>query len=320
MLPLVSIIVRSMARTSLAGALASVAVQDYPCVEVVVVAACGRANHSAVGPAGTHPVRLVGGERRLTRPEAANAGLDAAEGDWITFLDDDDLLLEHHVAGLVEMTQRADGAKLVYTLGRARFTNGSEQAVGQPFALHEIFERNFIHLSMALFSRDLVAAGCRFDDSLEILQDWDFFIQCAQHTRFHFEPRQTFQWNADVGNSGSGGGANQDVARFATFRERIYAKWAARYDALVERVTADLGRAAQLAKAGDLSGAEALCRDVLATSQNDPFALNLLAMVQRNAGRLDEARATQALACAVRPHDAALAQNLARLDNMRSNS
>lgn len=314
MLPLVSIIVRSMARTSLAGALASVAVQDYPCVEVVVVAACGRANHSAVGPAGTHPVRLVGGERRLTRPEAANAGLDAAEGDWITFLDDDDLLLEHHVAGLVEMTQRADGAKLVYTLGRARFTNGSEQAVGQPFALHEIFERNFIHLSMALFSRDLVAAGCRFDDSLEILQDWDFFIQCAQHTRFHFEPRQTFEWRADVGSAGTGGGANQDDARFAAFRDRIYAKWAPRYDALVDRVTAGLAHAADCAKRGALAPAEAACRDVLQFSQNDPFALNLLAMIQRAAGRIEDARETQSLACAVRPHDTSLARNLALLD------
>ena len=79
MLPLVSIIVRSMARTSLAAALMSIAVQDYPCVEVVVVAACGRANHPAVGPAGRHPARLVGNDRRLMPPEAANAVIDVRD-------------------------------------------------------------------------------------------------------------------------------------------------------------------------------------------------------------------------------------------------
>ena len=167
---------------------------------------------------------------------------------------------------------------------------------------------------MSLFSRELVSRGCRFDESLDILQDWDFFIQCAQHTHFHFEPRQTFEWRAEAGDSGAGAGVNQDDARFAAFRDRIYAKWAARHDALVERVGGGLQRAADLAKARDFAGAEAICREVLDASQNDPFALNLLAMVQRAAGRVDDARATQTLACAVRPHDASLARNLALLE------
>ena len=319
-LPLVTIVVRSIGRASLHAALASIALQDYPRIEVVVVAACGRARHPPVAPTlGAHPVRVVGGEDWLDRPRAANAGLDAAAGDWFTFLDDDDALLAAHVSGLVEMAQHAQDAKVVYTLARARFSDGSVTSVGQPFSLHEIHQRNFIHLSMALVARELRDLGCRFDESLEILQDWDFFIQCAQHARFHFEPRQTFEWRADVGSAGTGAGPNQDDARFAVFRDRIYAKWAARYDALVDRVTGRLSHAAELAKRGELAAAEAACRDVLAWSQNDPFALNLLAMVERAAGRIDDARATQALACAVRPHDGALARNLALLSKQPAN-
>jgi glycosyltransferase involved in cell wall biosynthesis len=313
--PLVTIIVRSIGRDSLREALHSIGRQDYPRIDVVIVAACGVDRHpplpASIGP---HPLRIVGGNERLSRPRAANAGLDAAAGDWITFLDDDDVLLATHVGGLVAMTDRAGDAKIVYTLARARFSDGSVRPVGQPFALHEIHQRNFIHLSMALFSRELLALGCRFDESLDVLQDWDFFIQCAQHTRFHFEPRQTFEWCADVGSAGTGAGANQDDARFAAFRDRIYAKWAPRYDALVDRVTAGLAHAADCAKRGALAPAEAACRDVLQFSQNDPFALNLLAMIQRTAGRIDDARETQSLACAVRPHDASLARNLALLD------
>lgn len=98
---------------------------------------------------------------------------------------------------------------LVYTLARVRLCDGYMQTLGQPFATLQLYERNFIHLSMSLFSRDLPALGCRFDESMHILQDWDFFLQCAQHTRFHFEPRETFEWRADAGTSGAGAGANQ---------------------------------------------------------------------------------------------------------------
>ncbi|MDP2253942.1 MAG: glycosyltransferase, partial [Thiobacillus sp.] len=68
--PLVSIIVRSMGRPELRLALESIAAQDYPRVEVILVDASG----------GTHPplpdirwrpghvLRKVGGDHRLPRP------------------------------------------------------------------------------------------------------------------------------------------------------------------------------------------------------------------------------------------------------------
>jgi hypothetical protein len=311
--PLVSVIIRSMARPSLENALASIAAQDHSRIEALVVAACGPRHPAPPETAGPHRVRFIAGDASRSRPQAANAGIDAAQGDWITFLDDDDLLLPTHVSGLVEAQRNAGVCRVVCMLACARFANGGEQTIGQPFALIELYQRNFIHLSRALVSRELLAQGCRFDESLEMLQDWDFFIQCAQHTHFHFEPRRTFEWRAEAGGSGAGAGTNQDDARFAAFRDRIYAKWGAHHDALADRVATALARAADSVKAGDHAGAEAICREILAISQNDPFALNMRAMIERSVGRLDEARATQMLACAVRPNDAALLRNLALL-------
>jgi tetratricopeptide (TPR) repeat protein len=238
-------------------------------------------------------------------------GVDAAQGDWITFLDDDDVLLPGHVSGLVAAQRSAGGARFVYTLARARMADGRTQAWGQPFALAELYERNFIHLATALFSRDLLTLGCRFDETLEIMQDWDFFLQCAQHTPFHFEPRQTFEWHAERGTSGAAGGANQDDVRFSAFRERIYAKWADRSEALVDRVRAGVQETVDRLRNGDPAGAEARCREMLAYSQNDPHALNVLALVLRSTGRARAARDAQELACAVRPGDASLLYNLA---------
>ena len=309
--PRVALIVRSMRRPSLDAALESIARQDYPALDVVVVAASGAEHPVPPDRAGAHPIRFVPSAQRLSRPRAANAGLDATRADWITFLDDDDILLPGHVSGLVAALSRAGPALFVYTLALVRMSDGSTRTWGRPFALAELYERNFIHLASALFSRELVSAGCRFDEGFDIMQDWDFFLQCAQLTSFHFEPRRTFEWHADLGDSGAAGGANQDDARFAAFRDRIYAKWSERRDLLVDRVRADLQRAIEHAKRDEPAACEAACQAILAYSQNDPHALNVLAMLRRSAGRYDDARRVQELACAVRPDDPSLIYNLA---------
>ena len=309
----VSVIVRSTARPTLARALESIGAQDYPDVEAVVVAASGPDHPPVPARVGRHPVVFAPSPLHLSRPDAANAGLDAATGDWITFLDDDDTLSPDHVSGLVAATRNAPEALAVYTLARARFADGRTETWGRPYALIQLYERNFIHLSTALFSRKLVERGCRFDPQFEIMQDWDFFLQIAQHTHFHFEPRQTFDWHADAGASGAGGGPNRDDARFAEFRDMIYAKWAPAHDALADAVTTKLQAAQVRAQQRDLPGAEALVREVLLQSPNDPFALNMLAMLQRSQGRIADARRTLETAVAIRPDDPSFIFNLALL-------
>ena len=311
--PTLTVIVRSMARPSLEAALASIAVQDYAPVEVLVVAACGPA-HPALPPAcGPHELLAVASPVRLPRPQAANAGLDAATGEWITFLDDDDMFLPGHLSALMGARAAEPQARVVHSYARAVFRDGHVERFGQPHALIQLYERNYIHLSSAVIARDLVAAGCRFDESLEIHEDWDFFIQLAQNARFHFVACESFEWHADAGDSGAGGGGNQDDARFAAYRDRVYAKWAARRDALVERVGPLVEQAAALAQRGERAVAEECCREALQASPSDPWVLNVLAMIRNAAGDLREARAAQELAVAIRPLDPGLVYNLAVL-------
>ncbi|MGH8714411.1 MAG: glycosyltransferase [Casimicrobiaceae bacterium] len=319
MSPQVSIIVRSIARPTLNDALASIAIQDYPNIEVVTIGASGPSHPTPPDFAGPHPLRFVPGGLSLSRPAAANAGLDAARGEWITFLDDDDVFLAGHIGGMVAAQRDARDARVVHSLARVRFADGGTELFGHPFSPLQLYERSYIHLSSALVSRGLLALGCRFDETLDMHEDWDFFLQCAQHGGFHFVPLQTFEWRADLGTSGAGAGANQDDARFAMYRDRVYAKWRGQREALIDRVAPILHEAAARAGRGDFAGAQSRASDALAVSANDPWALNLIALIQRSTGRLAEADATQTLAVAVRPDDAALVYNLGLISRARGN-
>jgi hypothetical protein len=307
----VSVIVRSTARPTLADALASLGLQHGVAIEVLVVAACGGTHPPLPSSCGPHPLRLVTSDVPLGRAAAANAGLAGASGDAITFLDDDDAFKPGHVAGLLTFMRSTPGCRVVHSYADAIFSDGHRERFGHPFSLIQLYERNYIHLSTTLFSRDLVLAGCRFDEALEIHEDWDFLLQLAQHTPFEFAPAQTFQWHVELGTSGAGGGANQDAPRFAEFRDRIYAKWTHQREALFDRVTALLNEAAAHARNGQTATAEESIRAALALSPNDPYALNLSAMIQRQAGRLVEARSAQEMAVAVRPDDPSMLYNLA---------
>ena len=125
---------RSTARPTLPAALAAIGAQDFPLVEAVVVAASGPTHPPAPQHVGGHPVRFVASAVPLSRPLAANAGLDAARGSWITFLDDDDTIAADHVSGLVDMTRKAPDVLAVYSLAEARFRDGRTQTWGEAFA------------------------------------------------------------------------------------------------------------------------------------------------------------------------------------------
>jgi LmbE family N-acetylglucosaminyl deacetylase len=113
--PLVSVIIRSMDRPTLKDALASVAAQTYPNVEVVVVNAKGSAHSSQPEYRDRLVLRLIESGSPLKRSAAANAGLDAARGEYIQFLDDDDTLDPDHLSTLVTTLRETREAAVAYS-------------------------------------------------------------------------------------------------------------------------------------------------------------------------------------------------------------
>jgi len=205
------------------------------------------------------------------------------------------------------------GAKVVHSFARAVFADGRVERVGRPFSLIQLYEHNYIQLSTALIAREFVAAGCRFDEALPILEDWDFFLQLAQRTPFHFVPLQSFEWHADVGTSGASVGANKNEVLFAAMRDRVHEKWRVEHEALIDDVRLALANASAAAASGALEPAATYCRDAMRRSPNDPHILSFLAMLAKRTGQLDDAFRLQQAAVSVRPDDADLHFNLASI-------
>src|SRR5262249_23837224 len=143
---------------------------------------CGPAHRDLPDSVGTVPLRLVRPDRPLARADAANAALDAARGAWLNLLDDDDALLPTHVTTLRRALAAHAGALLAY--GRSHAIDdvaGGRGVFGTKFRPWRQLDTGFLHSQAALFSRELVDAGVRFDPQFDILEDMDFFVQCAQH-------------------------------------------------------------------------------------------------------------------------------------------
>jgi LmbE family N-acetylglucosaminyl deacetylase/glycosyltransferase involved in cell wall biosynthesis len=231
--PLVSVIIRSMDRPTLAEALDSLALQTYANIEVLVVNAKG-GNHSGLGEqCGRLPLRLLNRSGQpLDRSAAANAGLDAVRGAYFAFLDDDDTLDPDHFAKLVAAARPLQEATVVYAGVRSLDRNAHAETTPHIFADRwedgKLLAGNFIPIHAALVPTGLLAKGLRFDTGLRVYEDWDFWLQVSQHARFALSPDVTATYYLDGGSGVNPHSVDPAVMRQATLA--IYAKWLPRLD------------------------------------------------------------------------------------------
>ncbi len=306
--PTVSVIVRSMDRQTLGQALDSIAMQTHPNVVVVIVNALGAGHRALPTRCGGFPVLVVAAAdgQPWPRAVAANRGLDAAPSELALFLDDDDLLLPDHLAKLVHALQRAPDAAAAFSdveMGQDgadrwqvlhRFDSGFD-------ATRLLFE-NYLPIHGVLFRRP---PELRLDESFDLFEDWDFWLNLAQNASFVHAPGVSAMYRVN-GLQQSNVFSDTTAARQA--RSRLFEKWRQRLSP--ERYHDVLQTLQQLYRSSAQAQAElALARDGAAAQQ-----AVLQAREGEIAGAALEQAATRQLVLA---REQELADALAEIESLR---
>ena len=232
-LPLVSIIVRTVGRPELTEALASIAAQSHTNIETLIVDARGDGLPSLQLIAGQ---TLVSTGAPLGRPKAANAGLDAVSGEFVMFLDDDDWLSASHVENLVHELQSSPTSIAVYSTTQRTTAIGEllDEFFARDFDIAFLRRDNFMPIHSVLFRSQALAAGCRVDESLDIYEDWDFWLQVATLGSIHHIDKITAFYRAG-GDSETAVDTEQEKydakSLSGKWREKVLAKWAPTWSA-----------------------------------------------------------------------------------------
>ena len=208
--PLVSVVIPAFNRAGLIGrAIESVARQTYADIEIIVADDASTDNTAAVVGAIQDPrVRYLSSERNAGASAARNMGIHAASGDFVAFLDSDDVWMANKLElQLAAVRQHPDWSSVVcYT--QAIVDNGNTRKLmptrakrnGEPVADYVLGHEGLIHTSSLMLSRKL-AASTLFPVAQKTHEDWDVFLRLEQKgvtwqfvvqplMVWHNEPRQ----------------------------------------------------------------------------------------------------------------------------------
>ncbi|MGH7898340.1 MAG: PIG-L family deacetylase [Candidatus Binatia bacterium] len=204
--PAVSVVVRTKDRPQfLREALASLASQSFADFEVVVVNDGGADVGGILAEYPMLRTTLVSLESNRGRGAASNAGVEAARGEFVSYLDDDDIYYPQHLEILHAFLKRHDHFGAVYSdtnVARYRLgQNGTRyELVSRSVEYSEDFDRdlllyqNYISNLSLMHRRDAWRRVGGFDAELELLEDWDFVVRLAQEFPFYHLARCTSEY------------------------------------------------------------------------------------------------------------------------------
>jgi GT2 family glycosyltransferase len=205
--PLVSILIRTADRPAwLREALASCANQTYGNLEVVVIEDGPERSKEVVEEfRGRLEVRYRATGERAGRARTGNAALAEARGEWLNFLDDDDVFFADHVEVLVDAAL-ASGAAGAYALAwetqtrlvdrdRARYEEVLHLTRHrQRFDRLALWHHNYLPIQAVLFHRRLYERRGGFAEDMDQLEDWNLWTRYTLEDDFVLVEKTTSKY------------------------------------------------------------------------------------------------------------------------------
>ena len=131
-------------------------------------------------------IRYIRVERRRGVAGARNAGILASQGEYISFLDDDDLRLPGSIDAQLALLEAHPEAGLVYGQMLRGDQTRAHDAPAQPArcpqgdVFWKLLEHNFIPCGAALFRKSCLLRVGLLEESMAGVDDWDLWLRIAE--------------------------------------------------------------------------------------------------------------------------------------------
>lgn len=160
----------------------SVFLQTYPHYEVIIIDDCSTDNtREVLDPyIVNNKIRYYKNETNSERSFSRNKGMDAAKGEYLTFLDSDDLMLPNNLQNAYESIQKNKGYKFFHSLYHLVDSN-NKLVYKYPVPclknrLKAITEGNFLSC-IGVFLHKEIYSKYRFDTKLNTSEDWEYWMR-----------------------------------------------------------------------------------------------------------------------------------------------
>jgi GT2 family glycosyltransferase len=205
--PLVSILIRTVDRAAwLREALASCANQTYGNLEVVVIEDGPEKSRGVIDEFRDRlTIRYQATGERVGRSRAGNLALAQAHGEWLNFLDDDDLFFADHVEVLVAAVLKAGTAGAYAMAWETRTVFVDQQQAHYEEVLHltqhrqrfdriTLWHHNYLPIQAVLFHRRLFERYGGFAEDMDQLEDWNLWTRYTLEDDFVLVEKTTSKY------------------------------------------------------------------------------------------------------------------------------
>jgi glycosyltransferase involved in cell wall biosynthesis len=194
--PVISIIIPAYnAAGFILETLHSVFQQTFRDFEVIVVNDGSTDNTLEVLASVTDPRMRVITKQNQGVCAARNTGIQAARGEYLAFLDNDDLWTPDKLEAQLNALKSNPKAGVAYSWTKPFYTNSDKVCEATPYyfigdVYNDLLQENFIgHGSNILATRAAVESVGGYDEQLPYVADWDFCLRLAAKWEYALVPK-----------------------------------------------------------------------------------------------------------------------------------
>ena len=196
-------------------------------VEVIVVDDASSDETASICQS-TRGITYVRLDRNQGVAGARNVGLVASRGEYISFLDDDDVRLPNSLDEQIEALRKTPDAMLCYAKAIPAVASGKQS---EPYPSHcpqgdifwKLLVRNFIPCGTVVVRRTCVSRVGLLDDSIPGIDDWDIWIRIVELFPVIAMEMPVIVWRQSTPASAQG--SSRTVELIALGRRRFRDHW-----------------------------------------------------------------------------------------------